>query len=106
MNSCEKWFVYMLRCSDGSLYTGITVDLRRRVEQHNSGHGAKCLRGRLPVEPVWSLECPDRGSALQEEARIKKMSRSKKNALLISSAGQSLLLSLRRNGVNGVPLPE
>ena len=74
----DGWIVYMLRCADGSLYTGITTDLQRRVGEHNSGRGAKSLRGRLPAEPVWESVFPDRGSALREEARIKKLSRSRK----------------------------
>ncbi len=75
------WTVYILRCRDGTLYTGITDDLPRRLHAHNTGHGAKYTRGRGPVEPVYRETCPDKSAALRREAAIKKMSRSQKLAL-------------------------
>jgi len=80
-----KWKVYILKCSDGSLYTGITTDLARRVREHNSGKGAKYTRSRRPVAPVYSEDYPDRSSASREEARIKKLSRDDKLFLVESS---------------------
>ena len=80
-----KWRVYILKCSDGSLYTGITTDLARRVREHNSGKGAKYTRSRRPVAPVYSEDYPDRSSASREEARIKKLSRDDKLFLVESS---------------------
>ena len=80
-----KWKVYILKCSDGSLYTGITTDLARRVREHNSGNGAKYTRSRRPVAPVYSEDYPDRSSASREEARIKKLSRDDKLFLVESS---------------------
>lgn len=77
-------FVYMLRCGDGSLYTGSTTDLSRRLAAHRSGHGAKYTRGRLPLELVYWEEMPDWPSALRREAAIKRLTRSKKLALLAS----------------------
>ena len=69
------WFVYLLRCSDNSLYCGITNDLEKRIEVHNSGKGAKYTRCRLPVELYWFEEQHDRSSASKREYYIKKLSR-------------------------------
>ena len=77
-------FVYILRCGDGSLYTGSTTDLSRRLAAHRSGHGAKYTRGRLPLELVYWEEMPDWPSALRREAAIKRLTRSEKLALLAS----------------------
>ena len=77
------WFVYILRCSDGSLYTGVTTDLMRRVSEHNnSNKGAKYTRTRLPVHLVWSAECGSRSEAMKREASIKKLNRPKKLLLV------------------------
>lgn len=65
-------FVYMLRCKDGSLYTGWTNDLEHRLAMHNSGRGAKYTRGRGPLELVYSEELPDKEAALRRECAIKK----------------------------------
>ena len=75
-------FVYMLRCKDGSLYTGWTNDLEHRLAMHNSGRGAKYTRGRGPLELVYSEELPDKGAALRRECAIKKLHREQKLALL------------------------
>ena len=74
--------VYMLRCSDGTLYTGIAVDARRRLKEHNSGKGAKYTRSRLPAELVYTEQQPDKGSALRREIEIKKLTRAQKLALI------------------------
>jgi len=76
------WTVYMLRCQDGSLYTGITTDLDRRVKEHQSGKGARYTRARLPVELVWSEPAAHESAAKKREAAIKKFSRSQKESLL------------------------
>jgi putative endonuclease len=77
------WFVYILKCSDGTFYTGITKDLERRIEEHNSSVlGAKYTRGRRPVSLVFSEEFRSRTKASQEEYRIKKISREKKLKLI------------------------
>ena len=76
------WFVYMLRCGDGSLYTGYTDNIRRRLAQHQSGKGAKYTRSHLPVELAWWEEMPDQSAALRREATIKKLKRSDKLKLL------------------------
>ena len=78
----NKWFVYILQCSDSSLYTGVTTDLERRVKQHNSGKGAKYTKTRTPVNLVYHKDGYDRSSALKEECRIKKLSRKEKLILI------------------------
>ena len=75
-------FVYMLRCKDGSLYTGWTNDLEHRLAMHSSGRGAKYTRGRGPLELVYSEELPDKEAALRRECAIKKQRREQKLALL------------------------
>lgn len=75
-------FVYMLRCKDGSLYTGWTNDLEHRLAMHNSGRGAKYTRGRGPLELLYSEELPDKEAALRRECAIKKLRREQKLALL------------------------
>ena len=72
------YFVYILKCSDETLYTGITVDLEKRTSAHNAGKGAKYTRGRRPVSVIYFEECADRPSALRREMEIKRMSRSEK----------------------------
>ena len=79
--------VYILRCYDGTLYTGYTTDLIRRLEAHQSGKGAKYTRSRRPVELVYQEELTDKSGALQREAAIKKLSRAEK-LLLINTAGK------------------
>lgn len=74
------WFVYIVECSDGTLYTGITTDLERRIEEHN-GSGAKYTRGRGPVKLVYSAEMKDRSEASKEEYRIKKLTRAEKKSM-------------------------
>lgn len=76
------WVVYMLRCGDGSLYTGCTNDLPRRLEAHQSGRGAKYTRGRPPVALAYREEVPDRSAALRREAAIKRLTRQQKLALI------------------------
>lgn len=75
-------FVYMLRCKDGSLYTGWTNDLEHRLAMHSSGRGAKYTRGRGPLELVYSEELPNKEAALRRECAIKKLRREQKLALL------------------------
>ena len=77
-----RWFVYVLRCRDGSLYTGISTDVERRVATHNAGKGARYTRPRLPVALVHLERKRSRGSALKREAAIKALSRAKKMSML------------------------
>lgn len=80
----EKWFLYILRCVDGSLYTGITNDLDRRVKMHGDGKGAKYTRSRRPVTIVYSENCKGRTAAMVRECAVKALPRSKKNELIAS----------------------
>ena len=75
------WFVYLLECSDTSLYCGITNDLEKRISAHNLGKGAKYTKTRLPVKLYWFEEVSDRSVASKREYQIKKLSREKKLAL-------------------------
>jgi putative endonuclease len=81
--------VYMLRCSTGDFYTGCTVNLERRVRQHNSGIGSKFTRSRRPVTLVYQEVCGDRSSALRREYQIKRMSRSRKMLLAQTASAKS-----------------
>lgn len=74
----HKWFVYILKCNDGTLYTGITNNLDKRIAMHNKGTGAKYTRGRGPVALVKSWEFLTKSAALKEEHRIKKLSKEDK----------------------------
>ena len=76
------YLVYILRCGDGTLYTGCTNDLPRRLQAHQGGRGAKYTRGRLPVELVYQEAVPDRSAALRREAAIKRLDRRRKLALI------------------------
>lgn len=83
----EKWkmdkaYVYIVKCSDKSFYTGYTNDLRARMVKHNQGLGAKYTRGRRPVTLVYFEELPDKSQALSREAAIKKMKRGQKLKLI------------------------
>ncbi len=83
------WSVYLVRCGDGSLYTGVATDVERRLEEHERGErGAKYLRGRDNLEVVLEHAVGERGAALSLEARIKKLSRMRKEALV--REGESL----------------
>ena len=80
----KAWFVYVLRCSDDSLYAGITTDVCRRVEEHNAGgpKSAKYTRNRRPVFLEYQEQCDDRSSATKREMAIKKLTRKQKLALI------------------------
>jgi putative endonuclease len=78
-------FVYLLRCADGTLYCGWSTDPARRTRQHQAGTASRYTRTRRPVELVWSAECADRSGAMREEARIKRLTREQKRALLAAT---------------------
>ena len=77
-----SYYVYLLRCRDGTLYTGYTDNPERRLRVHNAGKGAKYTRSRLPVELVYQEQCPDKSAALRRERQIKRMRRAEKLALI------------------------
>ena len=76
------WYLYILHCGDGTLYTGITDDVSRRLAAHRAGKGAKYTRGRGPLELVYTEELPDKGAALRREIAVKKLSRAEKEDLI------------------------
>jgi predicted GIY-YIG superfamily endonuclease len=78
------WYVYILRCGDGTLYTGITDDIPRRLAAHRSGKGAKYTRGRGPLELVYQEQVPDKSAALRREIEIKRLRRAEKEQLIKS----------------------
>jgi putative endonuclease len=80
-------WVYVLRCADGTLYCGWTVDVELRLAAHNAGRASRYTRSRLPVELAWSALLPDRTAARREEARIKGLTRVGKLALIAGPAG-------------------
>ena len=77
-----NWLVYMLECSDNSIYTGITNNLEERLKKHQSGNGAKYLRGRLPIKVVYKENFINRSEATKKEIYIKKMSKKEKKHLI------------------------
>jgi predicted GIY-YIG superfamily endonuclease len=77
----KQWCVYLLKCSDGSLYCGCTNDLNKRIEKHNAGTGAKYTKTRLPVELVYSEPAENKSAALKREYAIKQLSRQQKMEL-------------------------
>jgi len=76
------WLVYLLRCADGTLYTGITTDLERRLAAHNAGKGAKYTRARLPVTLVWSEPAADESAAKRREHAVRSLGREDKLRLI------------------------
>lgn len=78
----SSWKLYILRCGDGTLYTGITTDVEKRLEAHRSGKGAKYTRGRGPLEIVYREECGTHSAALKREIEIKALPREEKENLI------------------------
>lgn len=76
------YWVYILRCKDGTYYTGITDDVEKRLAAHNTGKGAKYTRGRTPASVVYREELADRSLALKRESEIKKLTRKEKTAMI------------------------
>lgn len=80
----KKWILYILECKDGSLYTGITDNLKRRLSAHNAGKGAKYTRGRSPFYLRYTEVCEDHSFALRREIQIKRMTRNEKLNLCVA----------------------
>jgi putative endonuclease len=93
-----EWWVYLLKCRDGTLYTGITTDAERRLAQHNAGTASKYTRSRRPVSMVYREPAKNHGAALKREIAIKKLTRTAKDALVASQR--------RRRRPTPSPLPE
>jgi putative endonuclease len=83
--SATIWYVYIVECSDASLYTGITIDLKKRLDTHNSGRGAKALKGKLPVQLVFTQAFDNGTDARKREYEIKQWKRADKLALIAQS---------------------
>jgi len=81
LSNQDKWYVYILRCADGTLYTGITKDIERRLEQHNAGSASRYTRCRLPVRLEYQENQAGQGTALKREVAIKKITRRQKEML-------------------------
>lgn len=81
----RTWYLYILRCKDDSLYTGITTDVEKRLAVHRSGKGAKYTRGRGPLEVVYTEQCGTHSQALKRELEIKALSREEKETLIAHS---------------------
>ena len=80
------WFVYIVECSDNTLYTGVATDIDARLAEHNAGRGAKYTRARLPVALVHSEEAKDKSTALRREHAIKRMRAADKRSLICKAA--------------------
>ena len=78
----KTWKLYILLCGDGSLYTGIALDVQARLTQHREGTGAKYTRGRGPLELVYQEECGDHSAALKREYEVKSLTRQDKMKLI------------------------
>lgn len=82
LKAAAPWFLYILECGDGSLYTGITTDIGRRLREHQEGTGSRYTRTRRPVALVHQEECGSRSQALSRECAVKSLSRRKKDDLI------------------------
>lgn len=78
----SQWYLYILHCKDDTLYTGITTDVRRRLEAHSNGKGAKYTRGRGPLKLVYQEICENHSAALKRERKIKALTRQEKEKLI------------------------
>lgn len=87
----ERWFVYVARCADGSLYTGIAIDVAARILAHDSGKGARYTRGRGPLVVCAKRRCASKGEALRLEAAMKKLSRAGKEHVVSRARGLASL---------------
>jgi putative endonuclease len=94
-----SWHVYIVRCSDRTLYTGVAKDLAARVAAHNAGRGAKYTRSRRPVRIVYREPAADRGQALKREHEIKRMTRAAKRALCAAQPASAAALDAARDSV-------
>ena len=97
-----EWYVYLVRCRDGALYTGIATDVCRRVEEHqrSEGKGAKYLRGKGPLRLVLKKAVGARGLALSVESQIKKMSKARKEALIEQDGAIEQIVAQAKRGLS------
>jgi len=85
------WYIYIIKCKDGKLYTGITNNLERRVRDHNSGSASKFTKYRAPVKLLYTESCANKPQALRREAQIKRLKRTEKLALIKSPRSERKL---------------
>ena len=97
MQEKDEWYVYIIRCRDGSLYTGTTTDVERRFAEHQNNGGAKYLRGRGPLTLVFKHLVGRKSRALKVELKIKRLSKEKKEALVKTGEGLEGLLANCKN---------
>ena len=83
----REWYVYIVECADGALYTGVTLDVHRRLAEHLSGQGSRYLNGKGPLVLRYQERCADQSSAFHREAQIKRWTRNKKLALISGDRG-------------------
>jgi len=76
------WFLYVLECSDGSFYTGITTDLEKRIQEHRSGKGSKYVRAKLPAQLIYREQLETKSQALKREIEVKRLTRIQKEQLV------------------------
>ncbi len=90
----KQWYVYIIRCADSTLYTGITTDVQRRLQEHTAGTklAAKYVRGKQPLKLVFQLAVSDRGTASKIERKIKQLSKEQKENLIQDPSKQHMLL--------------
>ncbi|MFZ5891599.1 MAG: GIY-YIG nuclease family protein [Myxococcota bacterium] len=81
----RPWFVYIARCNDGTLYTGVALDVAERIASHNRGRGARYTRGRAPIELCVKRRCASQGDALRLEIAVKRLDRDAKERLIVGS---------------------
>ena len=97
MQNTYDWYVYIVRCRSGSLYTGIATDVERRFAEHQGNSGAKYLRGRGPLTLVFKLRVGPKSRALKVERSIKRLPKPKKEALVKTGAGLEALFTKHNN---------
>jgi len=91
----QKWYLYIVRCRNGSLYTGIATDVERRIAEHQANKGSKYLRGRGPLQLVFKKQVGKKELALKIERLVKKLPKLKKEKLIKTDAGLEELLSVK-----------
>lgn len=96
------WVVYLLDCSDGTIYCGITNDLEKRLKKHNSGKGAKYTRGRLPVQLINYIICSSKSDALKKETQLKKLKKKEKNFMRNSDKELKIVFDPKFSATSGV----
>jgi putative endonuclease len=90
----QNWYIYLIRCKDGALYTGITTDVARRFAEHQKGKGAKYLRGRGPLASVFQKKMRSKNLALAVESKVKKLTKAEKEELILSDRVVDEIISL------------